>query len=251
LEVSTSFRIIVVPCKVFSGRYRDGSGIVFSYTNPVITVSNLNTTNHIPNNATRYITIASVSPGTPLPFVLMDFQAQCADGQVLVSWKTAPGSREEHFWLARSEDGTRFEPIAKIQGEQADNRVQQYSTADQLAPRQALYYRVYASVLDGGQFSSEIIGLDATDCGGDQVFGLFPNPTHGATVQLAYSMKAETRVTVRFINAMGQVCSQSEMILEQGRHEATLATERLAPGCYTVQVLADSWKAAPLRLVKQ
>lgn len=228
----------------------DGSGIVFTYTNPVITVSNFNTT-HIPNNATRYITIASVSPGTPLPIVLMDFRAQCQEGQVSLSWKTAPQSQEDHFDLERSEDGSRFVSIARISGQNSNSQIQKYVAADQLAPRQALYYRLHGVAEDGGMTSTEIVHLDATDCGQAQAFGLYPNPASGNTVQLAYIMEEDAQVTLQIINSLGQVCGQSELHLEEGSHVATLSTEQLAPGYYLVQILSNKWETKPLRFVKQ
>jgi Secretion system C-terminal sorting domain len=228
----------------------DGSGIVFTYANPVITVSNFNTT-HIPNNATRYITIASVAAGTPLPIVLMDFRAQCQEGQVSLSWKTAPQSQEDHFDLERSEDGTRFVSIARITGQNSNSQIQKYVAADQLAPRQALYYRLHGVAEDGGMTTTEIVHLDATDCGQAQAFGLYPNPASGNTVQLAYVMEEEAQVTLQIINSLGQVCGQSELHLEEGSHVATLSTEQLAPGYYLVQILSNKWETKPLRFVKQ
>ena len=52
--------------------YAAGGGLSFAYSGNTIQVTGISAT-HIPNNSTRYITIASVSSNTPLPVELVNY----------------------------------------------------------------------------------------------------------------------------------------------------------------------------------
>src|SRR5205814_920754 len=84
----------------------DGTGIVFSYSNPYITVSNIGTT-HIPNNATKFITIASINVATPLPVELLEFKASLNKSERYVDLN----------WITQSEEDLNYFEIQKLSDE--------------------------------------------------------------------------------------------------------------------------------------
>ncbi|MCS7004605.1 MAG: LamG domain-containing protein [Cytophagales bacterium] len=65
--------------------YSTADGITISYSAPVVTIGNISNS-IIPMNSTRYFTIGSVSPFTPLPVSLLKFDASLQNNKATVYW---------------------------------------------------------------------------------------------------------------------------------------------------------------------
>ena len=78
--------------------YAAGGGLSISNSGGRITISGISTT-HISSNSTAYITLGSVSSGTPLPIELVYFKAKLQnEATVLLNWQTAAEINNDFFY---------------------------------------------------------------------------------------------------------------------------------------------------------
>lgn len=149
------------------------SGISFSYSNPVITVSGIDNT-LIPANSTRYITIASAVASTPLPIELTDFRAWLCNQDVCLEWSTATETNNDYFELSRSRDALNWETVGKVNGNHTSFQKHDYSLVDEHPLPGISYYRLKQVDMDGTEETAPIIFVenDVVPAGP----ALYPNP---------------------------------------------------------------------------
>lgn len=128
----------------------DGTGIVISYSAPYITISNISTT-HIPDNSTRFFTIASVNIGTPLPIELLSFN--CTNDEVkngiLLQWSTASEVNNDYFLIEKSTDAINYAELDRVNGLEYSNQLVNYFTYDLMPIVGDNYYRLKQVDVDG------------------------------------------------------------------------------------------------------
>lgn len=205
----------------------DGSGIVFSYTNPMISISGISTT-HIPNNSTRFITIGSVSSATPLPVELTYFEAiKISNNQVDLVWETSTERDSDHFIVERSTNLTNWDFVGKLQA--AGNSVLPilYNTKDFNPQIGINYYRLRQFDLDGAVSYSDIKSIEIQD---DKLFSIHPNPANDVIKIAASSFE---NVTIQLVNGIGKTVWQSEGEIQGSYIQIDLGN--FAEGIYFVQ----------------
>jgi hypothetical protein len=181
----------------------DGTGIVFSYTSPMITISGISTT-HIPNNATRFITIASVNSATPLPVELTHFEAvKISNQQVNLVWETATERDSDYFLVERSTDLVNWDFVSKVQA--AGNSVLPISyIAEDINPSLSVnYYRLRQFDLNGAVSYSDVKSVTIEN---PRLFSIQPNP---ASNQLKLSSANLGSASIQIINNVGKIVWES------------------------------------------
>jgi len=176
----------------------DGTGIVITYSNPIITVPNLSST-HIINNSTRYISIGSISPATLLPIDLLKFEAQSINNRfVKLNWETASEINNDYFEIFRSIDGEIWEYVSTLPG--AGNSSQQlYYEKNDNHPHQGIsYYKLKQVDFDGNYSYSEVRKVNLTN---SNDFTIYPNPANSQVVITGMTTDLEY---LRIVNSLGQ-----------------------------------------------
>jgi len=159
----------------------DGTGIVLSYNNPTITVSNISDT-HILNNSTKYVTIASISAGTPLPIKLIEFNAIPTQNQeVELTWQTASEINNDYFTIERSKDGINWNEIGEVEGAGNSSITLDYNLLDPLPFLGVSYYRLKQTDYDG-QFTYSEKRKIIFDNGTNRKVSIYPNPTYSKVI---------------------------------------------------------------------
>jgi N-terminal domain of BNR-repeat neuraminidase len=232
-------------------RNGDGSGIVITYNNPVITVSNINTATHIPNNSTRYITIASVTASTSLPVTLLNFEGLCKSGTVQLRWKTAPKSDEDYFVVERSQDALTFAALARIEGLTHLVTTQNYVYSDEEYDPVVSYYRLRQVSLGGSTVHSEILEVDRASCGAPRDFVLYPNPSIGDLLHLSGNADVDQNGILRIQNLLGQEFATIPVIFQMGGFTVDLPIDRLTPGLYLLRIEAGGRVVQNIKFVRQ
>ena len=151
---------------------------MISYTEPIITVSNISNT-HIPDNQTRYMTVASILPTTPLFVDLLFFKAKVIDrNRVDLVWVTLNEKDNDFFEIHKSTDLNNWEFVAQVDGAGNSTELLNYSTED-FKPHVGLsYYKLTQTDFDGTSSVEGIrsVLIDPTYDGG---LSIYPNPTTG------------------------------------------------------------------------
>ena len=218
----------------------DGSGVVITYNNPVITISGISTT-HISNNSTRYITVASINALTPLPVEIINFDAKCQNETPKLSWTTASEINNDYFTIERSSDAINFEAIATVNGNGNISTQLNYSWTDNNALNGTVYYRLKQTDFNG---AFEYHGIRTVTCEKATEISIYPNPFESSfTVQL--SENTSYPITVEVIDYLGRKVHSE--IIENNATEIEL--NELPTGTYFVKVVNETTQTVE-RMVK-
>lgn len=218
----------------------DGTGIVISYSNPVITITGISAT-HIPNNATKYVTIASINALTPLPVELLNFDAQLNNSrQVDLKWETESEINTDHFEIYRSRDLENWEWIQNQPSAGNSSTLVSYETVD-LNPFPGLsYYQLKTVDLDGNSSLSEIRVIDLKQT--DEIT-LLPNPATDYLYINGYNLSG---TNLQITNTLGQEIHP--IILSEDNSGILLSTKELSKGTYFLR-LGEVYEGKPMRFI--
>lgn len=117
----------------------------------------------------------------PLPVVLTKFEVEAFDRDALVKWHTSSEQNNKGFYLERSFDGLRFEPIAFYKGKGNSSSLTNYQHIDKeiLNTNSSIYYRLWQEDLDGTKTDLGIRLLKADEMENNSIL-IYPNPASGA-----------------------------------------------------------------------
>ena len=218
----------------------DASGVVISYSNSVITVSNISAS-MVPNNSTRYITIGSFNSATPLPVDLLSFEAECNDNNVALNWSTASEINNDYFTIERSTDAANFETVGTVNGNGNSNTMISYTWSDDSPLSGTAYYRLKQTDFNG---AFEYHGVRAVTCKQINGISIYPNPFENSfTVQL--SENTTYPITVEIIDYLGRNI-HSQVIQSV---TTKIALNELAKGTYFIKVFNETTRVVE-RIVK-
>lgn len=188
------------------------------------------------------VSVGSTSGLTPLPIVLLSFEAQPRDGMIHLTWTTASEVNNDFFKLHKSFDGAEFREVARIKGQGTTSKRTDYEYYDEQGSNDIIYYRLTQVDLDGMETASRVVSVRP-----DQVpfdFRIVPNP-------------AEKEITVRVFNAadpqvwlynaQGIRVNAPAQLTKQG---FVIDVGHLASGLYLVAV-KDGGKTLVKRLVRK
>ena len=178
----------------------DGTGITISYVNPLVTISGINNT-HLPQNATRYITLGSLSTITPLPIEMLDFNITCLDKLSHLEWKTASETNNAYFEIERSKDYINWEVIYKTPGVGNSTLTKTYAYTDKTIEGGVFYYRLKQTDYDGISVYYDK-PVYAEDCNPvSQPVVIYPSPSSGDI----YFEASEAILGFEMYNCLGQL----------------------------------------------
>ncbi|HEV3410852.1 MAG TPA: T9SS type A sorting domain-containing protein, partial [Puia sp.] len=231
--------------------YAAGGGLSFSYSNPVITVTGISNT-QIPNNSTKFITIASAAGSTPLPIELLDFNAVCGgNNDILIQWTTAIETNNDYFTLERSTDLSHYSAIAEIKGHGNSSGPINYNYTDNDVKEGINYsYRLKQTDFDGISTYSKVVVINQNCSIALPNFTIYPNPTKGDLLQLVYLSAIDQTAMIKINNALGQICLTKTIQLYKGTNNQTLSLGNLNPGIYFIQIESAQVKSPVLKLIR-
>ncbi len=219
--------------------YTAGAGLSFSYTGNTITVTGISDT-HIPDNATRFITIASGSSATPLPVSSIAYKAVCDQHAILLSWETESEINNSHFEIERSTDAIDYETIATIPGHGTTTEPQHYHYADETAVRPpVLYYRFTQYDTDQKITHSKVISVNGQCPENEAYVQIYPNPAGGDFIHLNYFVQQDETALVKILDASGRVVLSTVILLKPDKLTETLDIRDLAKGIYTFVIESE------------
>ncbi|HEV3224735.1 MAG TPA: T9SS type A sorting domain-containing protein [Puia sp.] len=230
--------------------YAAGGGLSFSYSNPVITITGISNT-QIPNNSTKFITIASASGSTPLPIELLDFSGLCGNNDILIKWTTAIETNNEYFTLERSTDLNHFTAITQIKGHGNSSVVINYNYTDNNIEEGIFYYyRLKQTDFDGISTYSKIVYIDQNCSNESANFSIYPNPTNGNLLKLVYNSAKDQNAVIKFTGVLGQICLSKTVQLHKGINNEVVSLDNLNPGVYFIQIESEKFKSPTLEFIR-
>lgn len=181
--------------------------------------------------------VNNVSTGTnnpcsctnPLPVELIDFTAEEFNGNVLLKWKTASETNNNHFQIQRSIDGIRFDYLDLLEGAGTTNQVTEYSYEDKTPLNGRTYYRLKQVDLDGSFEYSPIRQVYLESNG----ISIYPSPAKDfVTVRSLKIQNADA--TIEIVNADARLIHRYVLAKEDGIK--TISLVDFDPGVYFVRI---------------
>ena len=209
----------------------DGTGIVFTYSNPTITISNISTA-HLPNNGTKFITMASINVATPLPMELLFFDAKLNEKKTVdLTWETLSERDNDYFTIEKSIDGNLWNFLENVNGAGTTSMPQTYYLEDKNPSTGITYYRLKQTDFNGEHSYSEIRSVNLFSLND---YLLFPNPAN-EKVNIIGLNSEKDQITIT--DNLGKIINFESGILYKDQIE--INTSRFATGVYFVKIKSE------------
>ncbi len=210
----------------------DGTGLVFTYTNPTITITGINISDHIPNNSTRFITIASINPATPLPVELLYFDAKLNEKKTVdLKWETSSERDNDYFTIDKSLNGDSWEYVGTVDGSGTTTSTNNYTLED-LNPSFGInYYRLRQTDFNGAFSDAEIKSVTLTS---PTNHFLYPNPSEKSVN--VYGVNSNSDI-ITISDNLGKIINFESNIVSNNQIE--INTSGFANGFYYVNIKSD------------
>ena len=140
-----------------------------------------------------------VASDNTLPITLSNFSGVQKDGSNLLQWSTASEQNSAYFEIQRSDNGTDFTRIAKVNAAGNSSITKNYQYSDhQLSTSSVYYYRLKMVDIDGSaKFSSIIFIRNSTS----SVTTVYPNPARDQiTINIADNSLVNTQALLSDLN---------------------------------------------------
>ena len=217
--------------------FESGSGLSISNSGGVISISGIST-NCIPMNSTRYITLASSSISTPLPITLLSFTANETANGININWQTASEVNNDYFTVERSINGYDWETLLTIEGAGNSNTVLSYAAVDRNPYHGHSYYRLKQTDFDG-QFSYSKITSAFINYEQKSLIRIYPNPTNGLIKVSASNLELKF-ITIQ--NTFRQDITHKAQIKRNGDSSFLIDLSRLPSGLYFIKTRSNVTK---------
>lgn len=187
---------------------------------------------------------------TPLPVDLLYFKSSTSNGVKLI-WATATEINNDFFSIERSEDGSSFYEIGKVEGNGNTNTIIEYEFSDRFAFAPIEYYRLKQVDYDG-QF--EYFDVHRIDTGlGEQQsrLALYPTIVKDKTLTLSSTQPFLIRELVLHNLSGGEVQNLKQQAAQLNTLSYQINLSDLRKGVYLVKVqTSDGVKLASRIIVE-
>ncbi|MEP7255595.1 MAG: T9SS type A sorting domain-containing protein [Ferruginibacter sp.] len=186
----------------------------------------------------------------PLPITLISFNGQFINADdVQLKWITTNEINMQTYVVERSIDGLNFTAVGELAAKGIGSDREDYLLTDKNVQHNLLYYRLKLKEKSGEISYTKVITLSRSKI----VKGFIaPNPVQqGSDAMLALqSATDKNNIHINIFNSSGQLVFAENKMLQKGKNEIALSTNKLAKGIYVIHVLGDGMKES-YRLVVQ
>ncbi|MBS1735308.1 MAG: T9SS type A sorting domain-containing protein [Bacteroidetes bacterium] len=175
----------------------------------------------------------------PLPVTLTNFNARKGGVSNTLTWSTSQEINSNYFSIQRSEDGTIFSEIGKVNASGNSTTIRNYSYVDVKPVKGINYYRIKMVDKDNSGKYSDIRNVrnDAL-----LVFSIYPNPVSENLI-LEWNSVEAGKAAITITDEAGRVFYNNESIVNSGNNKLTIEVAKFAKGIYNIKVKqgADSY----------
>lgn len=168
---------------------------------------------------------------TPLPVHFLLFNANCNNGRVDLSWKTAAEMNADKFIIERSSDGRTWAAVGTVAATGQSSSERTYGYTDATASDQNSFYRIAQQDIDGRKTYTAVL---RANCSGKQNFSVFPNPATDKTT-LSLSADQNSQLNLSVVDAKGRIVKTQQLVLPKGNSMVNLDLADLPTGMYMIQ----------------
>lgn len=170
-----------------------------------------------------------------LPVGLLEFETQCNDETIDVSWITASEIDNDYFMIERSLNGVNFDEVARISGIGNSTHTSNYRWVDENPLTGIAYYRLSQTDIDG---ESKRLSVRSTTCGEASEILIYPNPfKNDFTVSVGKNVKWPIHVSVE--DYLGREVYNQSVFGEFGEVKINFGNN-VPSGTYLVKVITEN-----------
>lgn len=218
--------------------YTATSGLNFSISNGVITISNIGTI-QFPVDSVRYFTIGSNNTNTSLPVKFSNLSANLVEGIPHLNWSTYFEQNNDYFSVEKKSDGNQWDVLDKIKSKGNSNTMINYTFNDHTPMKGPAFYRIKQTDFDGKYTYSNVVNIQSRTSEGVNIYPSISND------KITIQSKIENLKSFQIVNETGQEFTQKVVISKQSEELIIIDISNLLPGTYFV-VLSNK-KAAFLK----
>jgi type IX secretion system substrate protein len=189
----------------------------------------------------------SSGANSPLAVLFVLFNANCEDGRIILTWKTAQEQNSTHFNIERSVDGTNWLVIGNVPAAGNSAVERSYSFTDGSPAGNTLYRVAEYDVTGKVQYTTALhSSCDATDD-----FSLWPNPVSDK-VFLHVTAGNESQANINVFDSKGALVKIERVNVLRGSNVFTVDMAPLSSGTYLISVNWDQGQMKKaVRVVKR
>jgi len=185
---------------------------------------------------------------TVLPIEIVDFSGR-ADGPVnVLNWKTATELNNDYFTLERSADAINFEEVTTVKGSGNSYEPRDYSAIDPKASAGTLYYRLKQTDFTEEVSYSNLVAI--TREGKDPVSVIYPNPSSGGKVNVAFLSSQSGAASLAIYSVTGQLVQFRQINDIKGLNGIEVDVTDLSKGMYFFSVTINN-ATENIKFIKQ
>jgi hypothetical protein len=180
-----------------------------------------------------------------LPLTISELHTTCINNQVVITWQTRGALNNGTFIVARSGNGTDWQPIATIPVSAKGDKPRTYAYTDAQSFNGA-YYRIVQQDANG---RATISSLVKSSCTVSDIATVYPNPAYG-NCWLQLQSVNKTKVMMRLYDHKGGLVKQLSGNAEAGLTQFDLQVGSLAQGIYSLFVYWGDGSVKTIKIVK-
>jgi acid phosphatase type 7 len=208
-----------------------------------------------PNNATTVYQVRdafncvqdqfTINTSGTLPVTLKDYEVKLVNGKVLVTWSTETENNSKHFTVERSQNGTDFSFVGKVDAAGFSTSTKNYSFTDPNPFGGASYYRLSQSDNDG---KTAYMGIRRVNNNNPRDFDVKVLSGNPGRLVLQVNTQTEAVYQVSIVDMSGKRIKSETISFTAGQ---TRKEYQLIPGVYIWEVRNNKGAAIMQKVVVQ
>ena len=175
-----------------------------------------------------------------LPIELINFNAQCDNNIITLSWSTASEINNDYFTVEKSFDAQNFKIFTTVTGAGYSNSILNYSVVDnsfENKEHRNIYYRLKQTDFDGRFTYSDIIKVSCSPTSNESlnIHNLLVDNTN-KRIKFSINTNSESKIKVRLIDVYGRVLFIINKKLYSGINTISFNNSSLTSGIYFLEV---------------
>ena len=184
------------------------------------------------NGTTPYFTLATITPLTPLPVTIINFEAHpINDRKVQLDWQTSSEINSNYFLIQRSNDGVNWEYVTTVLAAGNSTELLNYQTFDTKPYAGTSYYKLVQYDLNGLIATTDLAAV-YLDLFLNSNISVYPNPVSNFAFIKSGS---HTISDFQVYNVLGQDIRSSIPFFDQEEGVILLDMTDVSPGVYTIR----------------
>jgi hypothetical protein len=146
---------------------------------------------------------SSTCEGSLLSISLLSFTGYCDNQNSILEWSTATETDNDYFTIERSQNGSEWSIVGKVDGAGNSSDKTSYSLTDMNENEATTYYRLKQTDFDGTYKYGNTIALNKCSDNRAEHFSIYPNPSTGK-FRLSFNGNTSEIKSIDIFNSQGK-----------------------------------------------